>query len=114
MLKFPPFEKKKQRYTNSCISEYIACHIFASLGFDTQETSLGTVNYRGKEKIVVACKDFTSIGVRLQEFAEIKNGCLNSSNSGYETELEGVLAVSYTHLDVYKRQLLCIYAFVTY
>ena len=50
MLKFPPFEKKKQRYTNSCISEYIACHIFASLGFDTQETSLGTVNYRGKKK----------------------------------------------------------------
>lgn len=91
MLKFPPFEKKKQRYTNSCISEYIACHIFASLGFDTQETSLGTVNYRGKEKIVVACKDFTAIGVRLQEFAEIKNGCLNSSNSGYGTELEGVL-----------------------
>lgn len=91
MLKFPPFEKKKQQYTNSCISEYIACHIFASLGFDTQETILGTVTYKGKEKIAVACRDFTSIGIRLQEFAEIKNGCLNSSNSGYGTELEGVL-----------------------
>lgn len=91
MLKFPPQEKKKQIYTNSCISEYIACHIFSSLGFNTQETILGTATYKDKEKVVVACKDFTSIGVRLQEFAEIKNGCLDSSNNGYGTELEGVL-----------------------
>lgn len=91
MLKFPPQERKKKIYTISCISEYIACHIFASLGFNTQETILGTVTYKDKKKIVVACKDFTSIGIRLQEFAEIKNGCLDSSNSGYGTELSDVL-----------------------
>jgi len=52
-------------YTNGCISEYLACHIFKSLGFKTQETLLGTyTNPRGKEKMVVACGDFTEGGKR--------------------------------------------------
>lgn len=32
MLKFPPLDRKKQLTINSCISEYIACHIFTTLG----------------------------------------------------------------------------------
>lgn len=63
MLKFPPVpsRNKTMSYTNGCISEYLACHIFESLGFKTQETLLGTyTDTKGKEKIVVACGDFAA------------------------------------------------------
>lgn len=94
MLKFPPApsRNKAMSYTNGCISEYIACHIFASLGFKTQETLLGTyTDSRGKEKIVVACKDFTEGGKRLLEFAHLKNTCINSEQNGYGKELSSIL-----------------------
>ncbi|MDO5595011.1 MAG: CtkA family protein, partial [Eubacteriales bacterium] len=44
MLKFPPLatRNKAMSYSNGCLSEYLACHIFASMGFNTQETLLGT------------------------------------------------------------------------
>ena len=43
MLKFPPKPTRNlnMSYTNSCISEYVACHIFESLGIETQRTILG-------------------------------------------------------------------------
>lgn len=71
MLKFPPVpsRNKSMSYTNGCISEYLSCRIFASLGFKTQETLLGTyTDPRGKEKIVVACGDFTEGGKKLIEY----------------------------------------------
>ena len=52
MLKFPPVPTKSKvmSYTNSCISEYLACHIFEMLGFIVQETLLGTyTDKRGKD-----------------------------------------------------------------
>lgn len=94
MLKFPPApsRNKAMSYTNGCISEYLACHIFASLGFKTQETLLGTyTDSRGKEKVVVACKDFTEGGKRLLEFAHLKNTCINSEQNGYGKELSSIL-----------------------
>jgi hypothetical protein len=94
MLKFPstPTRNKEMSYTNGCISEYIACHIFASLGIKTQETLLGTyTDSRGKEKIVVACKDFTEGRKRLLEFAHLKNTCINSDQNGYGKELSSIL-----------------------
>ena len=62
MLKFPAlaFKNKNLSYANSCVSEYIGCHIFESIGILAQKTLLGTYTKNGKEKIVVACKDFTS------------------------------------------------------
>ena len=35
MLKFPPRPSRntEMSYTNGCISEYVACHIFEMLGF---------------------------------------------------------------------------------
>ncbi|MDR1158539.1 MAG: CtkA family protein, partial [Oscillospiraceae bacterium] len=57
MLKFPPPSRrnKMMSYTNGCVNEYLACHIFAALGFKTQETLLGTyTDGRGKGKTVVA------------------------------------------------------------
>ena len=94
MLKFPPIpsRNKTMGYTNGCISEYLACHIFASLEFNTQETLLGTyTDAKGKEKIVVACGDFTEGGKRLIEFAHLKNTCIDSEQNGYGTELSTIL-----------------------
>ena len=78
-------------YTNSCISEYVACHIFESMGFNVQKTELGTVVLDGKEKVVVACQDFVEEGYVLKEFALIKNSYIESSRNGYGTELSEVL-----------------------
>ncbi len=81
MLKFPsvPGRSKTMSYTNSCISEYLACHIYGLLGVKVQETILGTyTDRRGKEKVVVACRDFTDGGKKLIEFAQLKNTCIDS------------------------------------
>lgn len=85
MLKFPPKPSQNTEisYTNGCISEYVACHIFQALGMETQKTLLG--NYG--DKITVACKDFTSDGVVLRDFASLKNTIVESSRNGYGTEL---------------------------
>jgi len=94
MLKFPPVPSRNKliSYTNGCISEYIACNIFKSLGINTQETILGTyTDKRGKEKIVVACKDFTADGKKLMEFAHLKNTCIDSEQSGYGKELSSIM-----------------------
>ena len=74
MLKFPALAPKNKElsYANSCISEYIGCHIFNSVGIAAQETLLGIYRKNGAEKIVVACKDFTSPGIVLQDFASLK------------------------------------------
>ena len=95
MLKFPPVpgRSKTMSYTNSCISEYLACHIYESLGIKAQETLLGTyTDRRGKEKIVVACRDFTDEEKRLIEFAQLKNTCIDSEQNGYGTELSSIMA----------------------
>lgn len=93
MLKFPSLAKiEDESYSNSVYSEYISCQIFSSLGFNTQETILGKYRINNKEKIVCACKDFTTNGYELKEFAELKNSVLlNSSSNGYGTELSDVL-----------------------
>lgn len=94
MLKFPPHPKRNREmsYTNSCISEYVACHIFSMLGFRTQETLLGSyTDDRGKTKTVVACRDFTEDGKKLIEFAHLKNTCIDSEQNGYGKELSSIL-----------------------
>lgn len=42
------------------------------LGIKAQETILGTFKINGKEKIVCACKDFTSGGKVFYDFCSIK------------------------------------------
>ena len=93
MLKFPPHPKrnKEMSYMNSCISEYLGSHIFDIVGIPVQETILGTYKVDGKEKIVVACKDFTSHDTVIQDFASLKNTLINSGHSGYGTELSEIL-----------------------
>lgn len=94
MLKFPPFPtiNKEMSYTNSCISEYISCKVFESVGIPVQETVIGTYTSKGKEKVVVACKDFTSQGITLQDFASLKNRIIDSERNGYGTELADILS----------------------
>ena len=94
MLKFQPFPtiNKEMSYTNSCISEYIGCKVFESVGIPVQETVIGTYTSKGKEKVVVACKDFTSQGITLQDFASLKNRIIDSERNGYGTELADILS----------------------
>lgn len=92
MLKFPAlaFKNKNLSYANSCVSEYIGCHIFESIGILAQKTLLGTYTKNGKEKIVVACKDFTSSNIVLQDFASLKNTIIDTEYNGYGTELSDI------------------------
>ncbi len=93
MLKFPPLPSKNKdmSYSNSCFSEYLGCQIYESIGIPVQRTMLGTYTVKGKEKIVVACGDFTEPGVTLQDFASLKNQMIDSERNGYGTELSDIL-----------------------
>ena len=93
MLKFPNINEGilEHGYSNSCFSEYIVCNIFKTLGLNTQDTILGTYNMNGNEKVVVACKDFTSNNNVLKQFAELKNSQIETSKNGYGTELSEVI-----------------------
>ncbi|QQW82373.1 serine/threonine-protein kinase CtkA [Helicobacter pylori] len=89
MVKFPPKPSthKEMSYTNGCFSEYVACHIVNSLGLKVQETLLGTY----KNKIVVACKDFTTHQYELVDFLSLKNTMIELEKSGKDTNLNDVL-----------------------
>lgn len=93
MLKFPNINEgiSEHGYSNSCISEYIVCNIFKTIGLNSQDTILGTYKLNGNKKIVVACKDFTSDGNILKQFAELKNSQIETSKNGYGTELSEVM-----------------------
>ena len=93
MLKFPGINEgiSEHGYSNNCISEYLTCNIIKTLGLKVQETLLGTYNSNETEKVVVACKDFTSEGTVLKQFAELKNSQIETSKNGYGTELSEVL-----------------------
>lgn len=73
-------------YSNSAISEYLACKILQTLNLEVQEVLLGF--YR--EKIVVACKDFNEQDYRLQEFAHISNNCIQTTSIGRIPKLQEI------------------------
>lgn len=56
-------------YTTSPVSEYIASHIYESIGIDTHKTLLGIKD----GKVVVACLDFLSNTEVLIDFNSIRN-----------------------------------------
>lgn len=93
ILKFPPNVQSRpndQSYSNTCISEHLGSTIYRMLGIPAQETLLG-VHTNGRTKVVCACKDFTSPGVRLFDFCSIKNSVIDSDTGGTGTELQDVL-----------------------
>lgn len=93
MLKLPMHALKNPNlsYTNSCLSEYLGCHIFNMLGIDAQETLLGIYKYHGKVRNVVACRDFTSSNTSFIDFASVKNQIIDSASNGYGTEIKDIL-----------------------
>ena len=93
MLKFPGTARLNQdlSYANGCISEYLGSHVFTLAGIPVQETLLGTYRLNGKEKIVVACRDFTGNGLVLQDFTSMKNTVLDSDSNGTGTDLQDIL-----------------------
>ena len=92
MLKFPGAARLNRdlSYANGCISEYLGSHVFELAGIPAQKTLLGTYTLNGKEKIVVACKDFTATGLVLQDFTSMKNTVLDSDSNGTGTELNDI------------------------
>jgi len=93
MLKFPPKPTKtdSMSYTNSCISEFVSCQIFNSIGVKAQETLLGTYRQKDKEYVAVACKDFTSKDTKLFDFGQLKNTIIDSLRGGYGTDIDDIL-----------------------
>ena len=101
MLKFPGAARLNQEMScaNGCISEYLGSHVFALAGIAVQDTLLGTYRVKGKEKIVVACRDFTGNGLVLQDFTSMKNTVLDSDSNGTGTELQDILeAIEQQHM----------------
>lgn len=92
VLKFPshPRNDVNVSYANNCFSEHVACSVLRTIGIDVQETILGTYRRNGKEKIVVACRDFTEGGLRFADFGSLKNMCISSSENGYGTEMNDI------------------------
>ncbi len=74
MLKFPPRAKFNSdiKYANSAISEHVACEIYKSIGIPVQETIVGTYGKDEKQRIVVACKDFTYPDSVVKSFGEMQ------------------------------------------
>lgn len=78
LLKFPDPVREENMvlsYINNVYSEYLGCKIFESIGIPVQEVILGRyIEKDGKNKIVVACKDFTTQNKQLLLFKAISNG----------------------------------------
>lgn len=74
LLKFPDPVREKGKtisYINNAISEYIGSNVFKIIGIEVQNTILGKYVYKGNEKIVCACEDFTDNDNILCEFERL-------------------------------------------
>ncbi len=94
LVKFPdPIREKNKNisYINNAFSEYIGSNIFKICGFEVQNTILGKYNYRGKEKIVCACEDFTDNDNILYEFENL--ALSTNPDKKIETELNDIIEV---------------------
>ena len=85
MLKFRKKTAFGLRYNH--ISEYIGSHVFALLGFSTQETYLGL--YHGEQ--VVACKDFIEPGVQFVPFNDVGESTLDQDKERYQYSYEDIM-----------------------
>lgn len=86
-----PTRKTDLSYANGCVSEYIGCHIYEMLDIPVQSTILGTYTANDKQRLAVACKDFTKPGITLLDFAALKNQVVDSASGGYNTDLDEIL-----------------------
>ena len=94
LVKFPdPIREKNKNisYINNAFSEYVGSNIFKIIGFKTQNTILGKYEYKGKEKIVCACEDFTDDENVLYEFENL--ALSTNPDKKIETELKDIMEV---------------------
>ena len=92
LVKFPdPIREKNKNisYINNAFSEYVGSNIFKIVGFKTQNTILGKYEYKGKEKIVCACEDFTDDENVLYEFENL--ALSTNPDKKIETELNDIM-----------------------
>lgn len=106
-IKGIPYMLKFQKRTafgnrNNHISEYIGCHIFEYLGFEVQETFLGT--YKGE--YVVACRDFNVGDVQFVPFNDVGESSLDQDKERYQYDYEDMLKIinseEETKMRIYK------------
>lgn len=69
------------------VSEYIGSHIYQMLGFECQETYLGT--YRGQN--VVACKDFVVDGYQFVPFNDVGESTIEEDKEQYQYSYEDIM-----------------------
>ena len=94
LVKFPdPIREKNKNisYINNAYSEYVGSNIFKMVGFDTQNTILGKYVYKGKEKIVCACEDFTNHDEILYEFENL--ALSTNPDKKIETDINDIMDV---------------------
>ena len=94
LVKFPDPVREKNKnisYINNAFSEYIGSNVFKIVGFKTQNTVLGKYEYKGKEKIVCACEDFTDNENVLYEFENL--ALSTNPDKKIETELDDIMEV---------------------
>ena len=95
LLKFPdPIREigNSLSYMNNQFSEYIGCHIFESVGIKVQNTILGEYIDGHKDKVVVACEDFTDKEHVLIEFTKLANSVTKIDNK-FTCRIEDVYSV---------------------
>lgn len=85
MLKFQKESAFGKRYNH--FSEYIGSHIFAMIGFETQETYLGS--YKGEQ--VVACRNFVSSTIQFVPFNDVGESSLEQDKSTYQYSYEDIM-----------------------
>ena len=94
LVKFPdPIREKNKNisYINNAFSEYVGSNVFKIVGFKAQNTILGKYKYKGKEKIVCACEDFTDTENILYEFENLALSTNPDKKIG--TELNDIMEV---------------------
>ena len=69
------------------VSEYIGSHIYQMLGFECQETYLGT--YRGQN--VVACNDFVVDGYQFVPFNDVGESTIEEDKEQYQYSYEDIM-----------------------
>lgn len=85
MLKFQKKTAFGLRFNH--ISEYLGSHIFELLGFDVQQTYLGT--YKGEE--VVACKNFVTDATQFVPFNDVGESTLDQDKETYQYDYEDIM-----------------------
>ncbi len=84
------FQKKTAfGYRNNHISEYLACRIIGSMGFNVQETYLGT--YNGQE--VVAIKDFVENHQQFVAFNDLGESSIEADRKRFTYSYEDITEI---------------------